>query len=351
MPVTEANPGVMRTLIVNTTLNDAQARNGVNQLRGQSQKNSQASGIPKQVTNVGASTSAAATGTTSTVRVTFHRDPSDKNYGAAAVWVKGYQGNNNPVQVAQSYESPATFVLNNTGEPLGIIVQSTGNGGQAPLSSSPTTGLRLPKSSVSGYSTSTTTAYTPSSPPPATGVSFSTSGQGWFAGAGMRYEGLLQNANTNAAITNTTANKVIVYQFSLDSPWTLSSCSYKLSSTSASTHFNFGIYNASGSKVIDAAFDGSLSTLQTVTFGPTTLSAGTYYFAASATSTTPTGPVMFSSGGSTVQELVALSAVQPLLASAANSTSGNVMPATLGTLTAITSAAFWTGMPIPVWAV
>jgi hypothetical protein len=163
---TDPNPGISRSLILDTTLNDAASRNGINQIRGLDSKGSLGSGIPKHVTNVGASVAQAATGTTSTVRVTFHRDPSDKNYSAAGVWVKGYQGNNNPVQVAQSYESPATFVLNNTGEPVSILVQSVGNGGQAPLSSAPTTGITLPKSTVAGYGTGTTVAYTPASPPP-----------------------------------------------------------------------------------------------------------------------------------------------------------------------------------------
>jgi hypothetical protein len=166
----DPNPGVSRSLVLNTTLNDAASRNGINQLRGLDSKGSLGSGIPKHVTNVGASVAQASTGSTSTVRVTFHRDPSDKNYSAAGVWVKGYQGNNNPVQVAQSYESPATFVLNNTGEPVSILVQSVGNGGQAPLSSAPTTGITLPKSSVSGYGTGTTVSYTPKFPPPSGGL-------------------------------------------------------------------------------------------------------------------------------------------------------------------------------------
>jgi hypothetical protein len=183
------------------------------------------------------------------------------------------------------------------------------------------------------------------------GVRLETSGQGFFCGAGMGYVGLFQNQNANAAITGTTADKVVVYQFVLEATWVLSSCSYKLSATSAATHFSFGLYNASGAKLVDCLFDGSISTLQTVSFAPVTLQPGTYYFACSATSATPTGPVFFSSGGTSIQELVMLNAVHPLLATAANSTSGNVMPATLGALTAITTAAFWTGMPVPVWAV
>ena len=51
----EANPGTSRSLVLNTTLNDAASRISVNPIRGQNVKGSLASGIPKQVTNVGAS--------------------------------------------------------------------------------------------------------------------------------------------------------------------------------------------------------------------------------------------------------------------------------------------------------
>jgi hypothetical protein len=182
------------------------------------------------------------------------------------------------------------------------------------------------------------------------GSAFTTAGQGWFAGPGLN-SSWWGNASTNAAITGTSANVVVVYQFALESTWKLSSCSYKLGTASAATNFNFGIYNASKSKLIDCAFDGSITTLQTKTFGPTTLTPGVYYFACSATSTSPRGPIFFSSGTTTLQQMLALNAVNPLLATAANATSSNVMPATLGTLTAISSLAFWTGFPIPVWAV
>jgi hypothetical protein len=348
----DPNPGKSRSLILDTTVSDSSSRNSINQIRGVNLKDSVGSGIPKQVTNVGATASSASTGTTSTVRVTFHRDPSDKNYSHAAVWIKGYQSNNTPVKATESSESPATFVLNNTGEPISIIVQAVGNGGQSPLSSSPTTGVSLPKSSVAGYGTGTTIAYTPASPPPASnpGTIFGTSGQGWFAGPGLNAS-WWGNASTNASITGTTANVVVVYQFVLDSTWKLSSCSYKLGTASAATNFNFGIYDSSKNKLIDCAFDGSITTLQTKTFGPTTLTPGTYYFACSATSTSPRGPLYFSSGTTTLQQMLAINGVNPLVATAANATGSNVMPSTLGALTAISSLAFWTGFPIPLWAV
>ena len=43
--------------------------------------------------------------------------------------------------------------------------------------------------------------------------------------------------------------------------------------------------------------------------------------------------------------------VGAIVASAANSTSGGVMPATLGTLTPINSVVDWQSVPIPVWMV
>ena len=241
-------------------------------------------------------------------------------------------------------------MLNNTGEPVSVIVQSVGNGGQAPLSSAPTTGLTLPKSVSGGYGTSSTVYV--NSVTESSGLTLKTPGLGFFIGPGITDIGtLFSNNNTSASITNTTANTVVVYQFVISDTWVLTSCSYKLVTASAGTHFNFGIYNSAGSKLIDCPFDGSLTTLQTSAFAAVTLAPGVYYFAASADSGLCKGPIFFSSAPSTVFELAALGAVHPYLATAANATSSNVLPSTLGALTAITSVAFWTGFPIPVWAV
>ena len=180
---------------------------------------------------------------------------------------------------------------------------------------------------------------------------YSTSGQGWFIGPGIaNLTPTIQGFN--AAITNFAANQVIVQQFVLEASWTLSTCSYELASQTTNSFFNFGIYSASGNKLIDAAFVGSTTNLQTVSFTPTTLPAGVYYFASSATDTSFTGPAIQAGTNVYGQVLKMLNAgVGAIVASAANSTSGGVMPATLGTLTPINSVIDWQSVPIPVWMV
>lgn len=143
---------------------------GISQIRGTTVNGSTGMGIPKQVTNVGLNMGNAQAGSTSTLTVTFQRDPTDNAFGGVTIWVKGYQSNPSPIQVASSTSSPVTFVLNNTGESVSLIVQAYGNGGAAPLTSSPTTGLTLPKSSGGGVGTTTVV-----SPPAVSGTA--TAGQ------------------------------------------------------------------------------------------------------------------------------------------------------------------------------
>lgn len=181
---------------------------------------------------------------------------------------------------------------------------------------------------------------------------FATSNQGFFYACGIALaSAFAYNGSYQAPITNTTANTVVVEQFSLQSSWKLSSVTYQLGTTSsAGSHFNFGIYNAAGSKLIDSgAFDGTSSAIQTLTFTPVTLPPGTYYFASSATDATMKGLMTQTSNIAALLAMLSTSA--PYIATAANSTSSNVLPATLGTLTAITTASFWEGIPLCIWKV
>lgn len=127
------------------------------QIRGISKKGSTGAGIPKHVSNVASSLSQASTGMTSAVSVTYSRDPGDASHEKVNVYVKGYQGNSSPVQIASGSESPVTFVLNNTGETVSILVQAQGNSGSAPLSTAPSTGVQIPKSNGGGFGTGTVT--------------------------------------------------------------------------------------------------------------------------------------------------------------------------------------------------
>jgi hypothetical protein len=78
----------------------------------------------------------------SKVTVQFKRNPQDYFFVDAKVYVVGYKGNPQPVQVA-SGQSPISFSLENTGEPVSVVVQASGNQGPAPLNSAPNATLQL----------------------------------------------------------------------------------------------------------------------------------------------------------------------------------------------------------------
>lgn len=139
--------------------------NKVNQLHGIAGNNQIGAGIPKQVSNVRVSVANANTGSTCAITVLYNRDPTDTSFSGVNIWVKGYQGNSQLVQVASGTSSPCTFALNNTGETVSFTVQAFGNGGNAPLTQAPTNSGVLPKSTAGGFGISTVT-----STPPGTGV-------------------------------------------------------------------------------------------------------------------------------------------------------------------------------------
>ena len=157
----DQNEGRAKSHDLTGVLGRVRAGSNINQIRGINVAGSTGSGIPKHVTDVGASMANASTGATSTLTVTFRRDPADSAYQGVIVWVKGYQANQSPTQVASSADSPVNFILNNTAEALSILVQAYGNGGSAPLSTAPTVGVTLPKSTAGGVGTTTTTTSNP----------------------------------------------------------------------------------------------------------------------------------------------------------------------------------------------
>jgi hypothetical protein len=140
----------------------------INQLHGIAPNNTTGAGIPKQVSNVRVTIGNAQTGATCTVSVLYSVDPTDSNFSGVNVWLRGYNGNAQLVQVASGTGSPCKFVLNNTGETVSFTVQAFGNGGNAPLSQSPTSSGTLPKSTTGGFGSSTVVSYNSSNPPPQT---------------------------------------------------------------------------------------------------------------------------------------------------------------------------------------
>ncbi len=147
------------TGVLGQVLDNAMSNAQFNQIRGINVANTAVgNGIPRQVTNVAASVSNATTGSTNVVTVTFRRDPADVSFSKAQVYLRGYNGNPSNVLIASGSNSPISFVLNNTGESIVVLVQSSGNAGDAPISSSPTTGVKLPKSTGGGFGPTTVTS-------------------------------------------------------------------------------------------------------------------------------------------------------------------------------------------------
>src|SRR5437660_6748416 len=165
--------------------------NSLNQIRGTSVANNVGAGIPKQVTDVRVSVSNANAGSTSVITVTFRRDPGDVSYSKAQVYLRGYNGNPATVLVASGASSPISFVVNNTGESVVVAVQSSGNAGDAPLASSPTTGLKLPQSAGGGFGVNSANSLTGQGIAPALA--------GWTVKASLGPTNLLGDATTSTS--------------------------------------------------------------------------------------------------------------------------------------------------------
>ncbi len=166
------------------------------------------------------------------------------------------------------------------------------------------------------------------------GVSFKTSGLGGFWSAGYPM-GMQFGQNTTAATVSTTSEQVTVFQFTLDASWTISRVTAVIATNSSGNSVNFGIYNSSGSKLIDS---GALSATSTgaisASITAVTLPPGVYYFAQSANNTSIQVTGFSNASSPMTTALNAHGTVK--VGQAANATSAGVMPATLGTITADT---------------
>lgn len=98
-------------------------------------------GIPQPVSNVRVSTT--ANGSLWDTTVTFLHNPFDPNARSYKVWLKGYKGNSDNVQVGVGSLSPIKFSLEATGEPVMLVVQSSGNTGDTLLTTAPSTSITL----------------------------------------------------------------------------------------------------------------------------------------------------------------------------------------------------------------
>jgi hypothetical protein len=169
----------------------------------------------------------------------------------------------------------------------------------------------------------------------ATGTGFNTPGVGGFFSAGFPLTAPYGQAlaGTNPS---TTINQVSVFQFTLSSPFTISRVSCYVAIGVASQTANFGIYDSNGNKLLDsgALNAGTSATTASNAITPVTLPVGTYYFAQS-TSNTSIQITGFALNSAQLDDMVNAGGTVKN-GQAANSTSGGVMPSTLGTITADT---------------
>ena len=184
------------------------------------------------------------------------------------------------------------------------------------------------------------------------GSTFSTAGQGWFSGPGMTDMSSILMSSAAKHLINYAANTVLALQFVLQASWTISRVAYQLSQVGAGgSAFSFGIYNASGSKLVDATFDGTSASVQDLVITQTSvvLPAGVYYFAYTSTDNNINGPCA-QVGNIPIQLFAALNQTAVRFATCANSATAGVLPATLGTLTAASGATV-DSLPLPIWKV
>lgn len=164
--------------------------------------------------------------------------------------------------------------------------------------------------------------------------SFSTAGVGGFWSAGFPLQAINGFSVSNGPIVCTVAgSQVIVWQFVLESSWTISNVSCYVSSGVGGASVNFGFYSATGNLLLDsgALSAATTNTIQSTTVTPTVLPSGSYYFAAACTSDIAAF-IAFSLNS--IPLLNVCNGVGTLkIAYAANLLSAGALPATLGTLT------------------
>lgn len=167
---------------------------------------------------------------------------------------------------------------------------------------------------------------------------FGTAGKGWLWSSG---EGLYGAGPTSETYTTYTAvaNTVVCYQLMVSVPITIRKATIAVSGTAGGATINAGIYTLDGNtKLMDVSFSAAASGIQTAALGtPLTLSPGVYWFAFSNTGqpNVSFGPSLQAGPTSLI---AAMNKNVQRIGTAANVTSGGVMPASLGALSAYSSA-------------
>lgn len=143
---------------------------------------------------------------------------------------------------------------------------------------------------------------------------------------------------SGAAAPSATANQLRVYQFSLNKNITIDTLSWYQSATGgAGSKVCVGIYGIDGNKITVAegvSADGTNPLRSASAIPPTTLRPGIYYLAWSVNESSSSLRLLGVSAGENI--FSALNINTPRFGTAANATVSNVMPETLGTISAST---------------
>jgi hypothetical protein len=147
------------------------------------------------------------------------------------------------------------------------------------------------------------------------------------------------SSNISADVFTGSSNQLIVHQIEVPCSITVNAFNFRLAvSGAASSKLAFGIYSITGNKLCaldNIAYDGSpnyYSTAPNVTTG-CALTAGTYYFAWSATDVV-TGKIEINQFSTPVAVNILNAGTPVFVGNAANAMSSGVLPSTLGTITA-----------------
>lgn len=131
----------------------------------------------------------------------------------------------------------------------------------------------------------------------------------------------------------TTSNTVRVALFFVAASMTLTKSATQVVGGSNGTKFSFGIYNSSGTKVIDSGiFTVAGTGIQTSTFGSVTLTPGFYYFAQTTDNNVGVQCTSLSLGSTTLAALLNSNLV--VYGTAANASTAGSLPSTLGVVSA-----------------
>lgn len=129
------------------------------------------------------------------------------------------------------------------------------------------------------------------------------------------------------------ANRLLLVRIRFAVPYSVKSISAKVTTASAATTFNVGIYTSAGNLVVDSgAMSSAAIAVVTATITPVVIPAGDYYLCLACTSTVPVFTSWTADG-----RLTFGNAVFSMLAFGTNTLSGGALPATTGAISAQSS--------------